>query len=613
MPVTTIRGAQVTDGTVQRVDLDVSTVGQAVVRKIVQGTNVTLSSTGADSGTGDVTINLAAVGSEDVGSIKAWPSVTPPASWMLADGSAVSRTLYPDLWALIGTTFGAGDGSTTFNLPDLRSKMIVGQGQGTGLTNRTLAATGGEETHVLSIAELPSHQHGIAGFVLGGAGGSTTNVGSGSAATQPAGSGLAHNNMPPFLVMVYVIKVSLTGASTAQAPIADSTQSGLLRKVSGNATDFVDGTNNCQNLATAVQPTIWSVRLRSINVLNNPNFEVDQRNVGTTVTFGASPVNVVAFACDRWQVARNSNIQFTVASGSASVVVPGTNFRLSSRELLFQLTTPATLAAGDYLTVSQNVEGPQFRELSLDVHSVSILAYCTKAFKFGLIIRDNNATHSLTKLCAITTPNQWTLFTFPNLPIWPGVGSFSVTPGTVGYTVTIGLAGGSTYTAPANDTWQNGNFTAALGQDSFGSLAANDQFIVGFVQDQPGPYCETLIDCPFSQNYHECLRYYTKSYNYGSAVGSTGGPRCAFNSSAAFLQTPAGYVAFPRPMAKAPTLTIYSDATGTVNAARDQPGAADRAVSASSSGEHGLSQFTMTTSMASAGLVTFHYSADTGW
>jgi hypothetical protein len=59
MATTTVRGGQVTDGTVQRVDLDVSTVGQAVVRKLVQGNNVTLSSTGADSGTGDVTINSA--------------------------------------------------------------------------------------------------------------------------------------------------------------------------------------------------------------------------------------------------------------------------------------------------------------------------------------------------------------------------------------------------------------------------------------------------------------------------------------------------------------------------------------------------------------------------
>src|SRR5262245_20900787 len=57
MPPTVIRGTQVLDGSVQRTDLDVSTVGQAVVRKIVQGSGVTLSSTGADSGTGDVTLS----------------------------------------------------------------------------------------------------------------------------------------------------------------------------------------------------------------------------------------------------------------------------------------------------------------------------------------------------------------------------------------------------------------------------------------------------------------------------------------------------------------------------------------------------------------------------
>src|SRR6516164_617582 len=58
MPPTTLRGTQVTDGSIQRTDLDATTVGQAVVRKIVQGTNVTLSSTGADSGTGDVTVSV---------------------------------------------------------------------------------------------------------------------------------------------------------------------------------------------------------------------------------------------------------------------------------------------------------------------------------------------------------------------------------------------------------------------------------------------------------------------------------------------------------------------------------------------------------------------------
>jgi|SRR5215469_799026 len=58
MPATVIRGAQVKDASIQRVDLDISTVGQALITKVIQGTNVTISSTGADSGTGDVTINV---------------------------------------------------------------------------------------------------------------------------------------------------------------------------------------------------------------------------------------------------------------------------------------------------------------------------------------------------------------------------------------------------------------------------------------------------------------------------------------------------------------------------------------------------------------------------
>jgi hypothetical protein len=64
MPATNVRGGQVLDGSVQRVDIDVTTVGQSVCRKIVQGTGITLSSTGADAGTGDVTINASAAGGE---------------------------------------------------------------------------------------------------------------------------------------------------------------------------------------------------------------------------------------------------------------------------------------------------------------------------------------------------------------------------------------------------------------------------------------------------------------------------------------------------------------------------------------------------------------------
>lgn len=80
--------------------------------------------------------------------------------WLLADGREVSRTTYAALYAEIGTRYGDGDGSTTFNLPDIRGRSPIGAGTGTGLTFRDInSATVGEEDHVLTEDELPSHTH----------------------------------------------------------------------------------------------------------------------------------------------------------------------------------------------------------------------------------------------------------------------------------------------------------------------------------------------------------------------------------------------------------------------------------------------------------------------
>lgn len=76
-------------------------------------------------------------------------------------GQEVSRDVYSDLFNVIGTTYGAGDGSTTFNIPDKRGRVSVGKGSGSGLTTRTIGDVFGSETHTLSEAELASHNHGL--------------------------------------------------------------------------------------------------------------------------------------------------------------------------------------------------------------------------------------------------------------------------------------------------------------------------------------------------------------------------------------------------------------------------------------------------------------------
>ena len=170
-----------------------------------------------------------------------------PSGWLLCDGAAYSRTTYAALFAAINTRWGVGDGSTTFNIPDLRGRAPIGEGQGSGLTNRTLGSKLGEENHALTLAENGSHTHvgglhthtgGLhkhgetignelaayttAGSVnnysinnnqLGGpsrintdAGGNVATSSDGAVATTSSGSGTAHNTMQPSLVVNYLIK-----------------------------------------------------------------------------------------------------------------------------------------------------------------------------------------------------------------------------------------------------------------------------------------------------------------------------------------------------------------------------------------------------------------------
>lgn len=92
-----------------------------------------------------------------IGTILPFAGAIPP-GFLLCDGAAVSRETYSLLFAEIGTTYGAGDGSTTFNLPDLRGRVIGGQDAGQ-TEFADLGQSGGEKAHTLTIDEIPSHSH----------------------------------------------------------------------------------------------------------------------------------------------------------------------------------------------------------------------------------------------------------------------------------------------------------------------------------------------------------------------------------------------------------------------------------------------------------------------
>ena len=93
-----------------------------------------------------------------IGAIIEWDNDIIPENWLLLNGQAVSRTIYSELFALYGTKYGAGDGATTFNLPDRRTRVAVGKDIDDDTFN-ILGKTGGEKSHTLSIDEIPSHNH----------------------------------------------------------------------------------------------------------------------------------------------------------------------------------------------------------------------------------------------------------------------------------------------------------------------------------------------------------------------------------------------------------------------------------------------------------------------
>lgn len=82
-----------------------------------------------------------------------------PAGWQLCDGTLLPISSYEALYSLLGTTFG-GNGTSNFAVPDLRSRLPIGSGQGTGLAvNRLYASTGGSEAVALTLAQTPAHSH----------------------------------------------------------------------------------------------------------------------------------------------------------------------------------------------------------------------------------------------------------------------------------------------------------------------------------------------------------------------------------------------------------------------------------------------------------------------
>jgi microcystin-dependent protein len=161
------------------------------------------------------------------GSLMPYAGASAPSGWLLCFGQEISRSTYAALFAVLGTTYGAGDGSTTFAVPDLRGRVIAGQddmggtsanrltNQSGGLDGDVLGATGGAETHQIVTSEMPSHSHNFTYNQndVDSSGGAkraqniSTSGNNISVTTTSVGGDSAHNNVQPTIILNYIIKV----------------------------------------------------------------------------------------------------------------------------------------------------------------------------------------------------------------------------------------------------------------------------------------------------------------------------------------------------------------------------------------------------------------------
>ena len=168
-----------------------------------------------------------------IGTVALWPGVVPPDGWLTCQGQELSRTTYAELFSAIGTLWGAGNGTTTFNIPDMTYRIPMGASSVPPLDPGQYA---GEATHTLTTAEIPAHNHAVTQtphshppvspatvFVGRHATGSTDWIRATAGATfdqmsatgtananitiDNAGGGAGHNNIPPVAGFYFIIYV----------------------------------------------------------------------------------------------------------------------------------------------------------------------------------------------------------------------------------------------------------------------------------------------------------------------------------------------------------------------------------------------------------------------
>jgi hypothetical protein len=369
-------------------------------------------------------------------------------------------------------------------------------------------------------------------------------------------------------------RLSVEGVAVVRGP-ASATDNAIARfdaatgDLIQNSGVTVDDSDNLD-----VPGTLTAVGYSRRNAIINGDFSVWQR--GTS----AAGVSGTGYVADRWEYSETGDTVVTI-SRSTDVPTVAEAGRLFNYSHLIDVTTvDAAIAAGDFVIIQQKIEGYNWVPLAQRIITLSFWVKATKAGIYCVAIRNSGVDRSCVKEYTVNTSDTWEkkIVTFPASP---SAGTWDYTSG-IGAYVTFALAAGSTFQGTA-DSYQSSNIFATANQVNGVDSNSNDFRITG-VQLEAGGAATAFEHRSVQDELILCQRYYQKSYNVATAVGTVtdSGARVARVNVAGQTGIEALQTDLIPVMRGTPTVTWYSSASGSANTVFDVTAAADRAVATNS-------------------------------